>query len=292
MRIQSVTFTKISILLVLGLCLSSCTALQWRSSDQEIKEKFEESYVNADISYFKVDSLNLKVRIQAVTEPDNSINLIFFHGSPSSLSAWDAYALDSTLREKANIYAIDRPGYGYSDFGNEMTSIQLQAQIMSALIKQKELKNVLTIGSSYGGPLAARIGYLNENVKAIVMISPAIDPENENDIWASRFTRWKLTRWLVPTSYRVAGDEKKVHAQELALIKDDWVKMTIPVYHLHGDKDDIVPYQNIEFTKKNFPNHKIVSFPERGHEIAWKNPDLIIPYLVELINSLLVKNTN
>jgi len=59
---------------------------------------------------------------------------------------------------------------------------------MSALINEKKLTNVIVIGASYGGPLAARIGFLNNNVKVIVMISPAIDPNNEKDIWASRFT--------------------------------------------------------------------------------------------------------
>jgi pimeloyl-ACP methyl ester carboxylesterase len=148
------------------------------------------------------------------------------------------------------------------------------------------LKNVVAIGSSYGGPLAARVGYLNENVKAVVMISPAIDPDNEKDIWASRFTRWKLTRWLVPTGYRVAGDEKKVHVQELALIKEDWSKMTIPVYHFHGEVDDIVPYENIYFSQENFQNLSVITFPESGHEIAWKNPEWIIPYLIKLIESM------
>lgn len=258
MRIQFVSFINITILIILGLCASSCTVLQWRNTDKEIKDRFDKRDVDVAISYFEIDSLNLKIRIQAVTDENKKVNLIFFHGSPSSLSAWDAYALDSTLRDQANIYAIDRPGYGYSDFGNEMTSIDLQAQLMSSWIENKKLKNVITVGSSYGGPLAARIGYLNDNVKAVIMISPAIDPDNEKDIWASRFTRWKLTRWLVPTSYRVAGDEKQVHAKELALIKDDWSKMTIPVYHFHGDMDDIVPYENIDFTKNNFQKHEII----------------------------------
>ena len=114
--------------------------------------------------------------------------MVFFHGSPSSLSAWEGYLVDSSLRESANMHAIDRPRYGYSNFGDEMTSIETQAQLMSALINEKKLTNVIVIGASYGGPLAARIGFLNNNVKVIVMISPAIDPNNEKDIWASRFT--------------------------------------------------------------------------------------------------------
>ena len=148
------------------------------------------------------------------------------------------------------------------------------------------MENVIAIGSSYGGPLAARVGFLNTNVKAVIMISPAIDPENEKDIWSSRFTQWKLTRWLVPTGYRVAGDEKKVHAQELALIEQDWKSMSIPILHFHGDIDDIVPYENINYSKANFQNIEVISITEKGHEIAWKHKELIIPYVIELINQL------
>ncbi len=280
--------TYINVLLTLAAIFSflSCTVLQWRSSDLEIQEKFDKRKVKTDISYYDIDSLNLQIRVQTVLSENSNINLVFFHGSPSSLSAWDGYLLDSTLRRNATMYAIDRPGYGYSNFGSAMTSIEQQADIMDALIDNYKLTNVIVIGSSYGGPLAARIGYLNNRVKAIMLISPAIDPNNEKDIWASRFTRWKITRWIVPTSYRVAGDEKELHAQELGFIEDDWSKMNKRVYHLHGTTDDIVPYINVEFSKQNFQNVEIITFENKGHEIAWKNPELIIPYILKLIQEV------
>lgn len=281
------------ILFYITLCCTyaSCTVLQWRNSDIEIKDKFKEFNTPTEINYFNVDSLNLKVRIQSVASEKNNINLVFFHGSPSSLSAWNGYLLDTTLIKTANMYAIDRPGYGYSNFGDEMTAIDTQAEIMHSIIEKYELDNVITIGSSYGGPLAARVGFLNKNVKAIVMISPAIDPENEKDVWGSRFTQWKLTRWIVPTSYRVAGDEKKVHAKELALIENDWKEIKIPVIHIHGDIDDLVPYkENIDFSIDNFKNIEVISIPDKGHEIAWKHKELIIPHLLKLINQIQENN--
>lgn len=284
--LKTFNFYNLYLLFIICLFSSSCTVLQWRHSDLEIQEKFKDSSVVTDISYFNVDSLNLKVRIQAVKPNNKKVNLVFLHGSPSSLSAWDGYLLDSTLAASANMYAIDRPGYGYSNFGEEMTSINISAQIMSSLINNEKLDNVIIIGSSYGGALAARIGYLNPNIKAVVMISPAIDPAIEKDIWGSRFTQWKLTRWLVPTAYRVAGDEKNVHANELELIKADWKTIDVPVLHIHGNADDLVPYENINFSTKHFRDIQIITIPEKGHEIAWKHPDLIIPYLHKLIDNV------
>ncbi len=284
-----IPFLKYAFLITIALyILASCTVLQWRASDQEILEKFQEKNISTRISYFELDSLHLNIRVQHVEKDANAVTLLFFHGSPSSLSAWDGYLTNTALGSKANLIAVDRPGYGYSNFGKEMTSISLQAQVMDQLIDAYGLKNIIVVGSSYGGPLAARLGLLNDNIKAVVMISPALDPRQEKKIWASRFTQWKLTRWLVPTSYRVAGDEKTVHAQELALLVDDWKNLIIPVVHIHGDVDDIVPYGNIDFSKKHFTNLKVVTTPDTGHEIAWARPELIVPHLNKIIDSLRV----
>lgn len=278
---------KISWAVFIVWTLSSCTTLQWRATDNEIQERFSERNVATEVSYFTIDTLQLNIRVQEVTQSNKEVNLIFFHGSPSSLSAWNAYLLDATLIKRANLFAVDRPGYGYSNFGDPMPSIKLQAEVMSALIDHYKLKNVIAVGSSYGGPLAARLAVLNPNIKAVLMISPAIDPMQEKKIWASRLTQWWLTRWLAPTGYRVAGDEKTVHAIELAKIESDWSKVTVPVIHIHGDKDDIVPYGNVTYTAQKFSNIKVITTPNTGHEIAWARPDLVIPHLLELIQESL-----
>lgn len=268
------------------MAFTSCTTLQWRETDKEISERFQNKNIPSKVSYYAVDSLNLRIRVQQVTRPKNKINLVFFHGSPSSLSAWNAYLQDTTLLKKANLIAIDRPGYGYSNFGDEMPDISLQADIMNALFDGYGLKNIIAVGSSYGGPLAARVGVLNEEVKAVMMISPAIDPLREKHIKGVMWTQFWLTRWMVPTGYRVAGDEKIVHAVELAKLEKDWGRLQIPVIHMHGDEDDIVPYGNIYYTQEKFSNIEIVALPDRGHEIAWGRPELVMPYLHQLIAAI------
>ncbi|ANH59359.1 alpha/beta fold hydrolase [Dokdonia donghaensis] len=268
------------------LSFTSCTTLQWRASDKEILKTFSSEQIPTKISYFKIDSLNLKIRFQTVEVGDNDINLVFLHGSPSSLSAWSRYLNDSTLYNNANLHAIDRPGYGYSNFGDAITSIEQQATIINNLLQYHNIDNVIAIGSSYGGPLAARLAITNPAIKGVIMISPAIDPDNEQRIWQSDFTQFWLTRWLVPTGYRVAGDEKTVHAAELLRIAGDWSKLTIPVIHIHGDKDDLVPYENINYTKRVFLNSEVITIPDTGHEIAWARPELIKPYIFRMIEKV------
>lgn len=268
--------------------LASCTVLQWRSSDSEINTAFAKANIPTSITYIAIDSLDIEVRIQSVTQDEATTNLLFLHGSPSSLSAWNGYLKDSTLHRQVNMHAMDRPGYGYSNFGDAITSIDLQGKIVSQVIKEKELKNVIVIGSSYGGPLAARVAVENNNVKGVIMISPAIDPQNEKRIWQSSFTQFWLTRWLVPTGYRVAGDEKTTHAQELSSIEKDWSKVSVPVMHIHGDADDLVPYINVKYSEQAFSDITIITTPDTGHEIAWAKPHLIKPSILEMIKKITV----
>jgi len=271
------------------IALKSCTILQWRQTDSELKQSFDDKNIPSKISYITIDSLDLNIRVLSVTpktDENENVSLVFFHGSPSSLSAWNGYLTNDTLYSKYNLHAIDRPGYGYSNFGDAMTSIDKQAQVMSTVVNQLELKNVIAVGASYGGPLALQLAHYNKNIKAAILISPALDPNNEKDIWASRLTQWWITRWLVPTAYREAGDEKVVHAKAIAAIEDDWTSLQIPIIHIHGNTDDIVPYKNIEYSKAKLNTVEIITIDNKGHEIAWKYPELIIPHIFEAIKDI------
>ncbi len=273
--------------LLLGLLiLSSCKSLQYRLPDDAIHSAFAKADLPTTISYIHIDSLDLNIRVQSVTQGVENYNLVFLHGSPSSLTAWQAYLKDSILYGKVNLYAVDRPGYGFSNFGKQMTSIDTQTKVISEVINQLNLENVIAVGTSYGGPVAARLPIENNQIKAVVMVSPAIDPDNEKRVWQSDFTQWWLTRWLVPTGYRVAGDEKTVHAQELMSIEKDWSQVNVPVLHIHGDRDELVPFINVAYSQSVFSNVEVVTISGLGHEIAWARPELVIPYLLEMVERL------
>lgn len=270
----------------LFLLCSSCSVLQWRSTDAEINSAFAKANIPTSISYYEIDSLDLKIRVQHIQAGNSDYNLLFLHGSPSSLSAWNGYMKDSSFVKKAQLHAVDRPGYGYSNFGDAMPSIEQQGTVLSALIDHYNWEHVITIGASYGGPVASYLAAINDRVEGVIMISPAIDPENEQKIWQSSLTQWWITRWLTPTGYRVAGDEKTVHASQLALVEADWSKVTVPVMHLHGDNDDLVPFENVNYSKKHFSDIQIIRLQGTGHEIAWARPELIKPYILEMIYNL------
>jgi len=274
-------FIRLSLVMV--IINISCTRLQYRESDNQLRARFQTIELTPEISYYRVDSLKAKLRILKLSKPGNKINIVFFHGSPSSISSWNRYLTDTLLLNRANLWAIDRPGLGYSKFGKAIPSIKLQAEIMNAILRDFKLKNIITVGTSYGGPLAARLAVLNENVKGVLLISSAMDPSQERQFWGSRLTQWWATRWLVPRGYRVAGDEKTIHIQELKLLEKEWNKVDVPVIHIHGEIDNIVPFGNVNYTKLKFKNIKIIPVSGVGHEISYKKSELVKPLILELI---------
>ena len=72
----------------------------------------------------------------------------------------------------------------------------------------------------------------------------------------------------------------------MALIEKDWDKVTVPVMHIHGDKDDLVPYINIEYSQQVFSDIEIITTPDTGHEIAWAKPHLIKPHILKMMGKI------
>jgi len=133
------------------------------------------------------------------------------------------------------------------------------------------------VGWSFGGPIAAKVAIQNKEVDALLLLAPAVDPNYEKHFALGYLAKWKLTRWFVPKAFRVAELEKLAHAAELEQMKDDWSKLRIPVIHMHGDKDKLVPFENLTFSRKMIPQEYLtpIVVENGGHLLPWKNYELV-----------------
>jgi pimeloyl-ACP methyl ester carboxylesterase len=93
---------------------------------------------------------------------------------------------------------------------------------------------------------------------------------------------------MVPGAMGVAGDEKFTHEAELEKIKDIWKEVKVPVLHIHGTKDILVPFENLEFSKRSFNAQYLetIVIPKGNHFIPWKNYDLVKGELLRMIEEL------
>mgnify|MGYP004446557141 CR=1 FL=1 len=274
-------------LFVVVLCVFSHFFFQFRTSDKETLRFFKKSEVSASIKYIPSNIISSKVRvIQTGNSKKNTV--LFIHGAPGSGNAFYGYLKDSSLLKNAKLITFDRPGYGYSGFGKSLPSIEKQALIVDEIIQALDLKNVIVVGHSYGGPIAALSALKNNKIKDIVMLSPAIDPNSEEYFWVGNFAKWKATRWLVPRAFVVAADEKYAHAEELKTMESLWKKIPVPVLILHGKKDFLAPYKNMEYVEDYFPKTLLnsITLPNENHFIPWTKQQLIIKEIDSLIQNI------
>ena len=224
--------------------------MSFRYSDRKITALFKSEDLQPTVKYNKFKGHSLRY-VELIT--DKSLPyVVFIHGAPGSSADYYDYFRNEDLYAKVNLISVDRLGYGYSNFGNSETSIQYQGEAIQSIIENYCSSNkVILVGHSYGGPIAVRMAMDYPNsYESLLLLAPALDPENEKMIKMAHLAINKPTSWITPAALKVAAEEKFTHSQEIKKMVLHYGKIEIPVCHIHGDKDSLVPYINLKFSKK------------------------------------------
>lgn len=270
-------FYILAVLIAGGLLLlNSC--FTFRMSDAKVERQFRSKKAAASIKRHDLNSCDYPVRVVGgPIDANKDVALFFVHGAPGSSQDFYSYLQDSLLLSQANLYSVDRPGYGYSNFGKAEVSIQKQAEIVAELIAQLPEQKVIIVGHSFGGPIAALASVYTSKIVAAVMLAPAIDPAHEKILKIAYLGKWKATRWFVPKAMRVAADEKFTHVAALQDVQHLWPQVPVPIMHYHGTSDVLVPYENIHFSAKVFEpaRFKAISLDNENHFLPWSQFELL-----------------
>jgi len=280
--IKLLRFLPIYILLM----IINTACVSFRESDRKVLREFKKTTIKPEI--YRENYQGKTMRYISTKPINNSLpTLLFIHGAPGSAGNYFRYLKDKDLSQKANLITLDRLGYGYSDFGNAETSLEKQAESIYAIAEKHKLNNLILVGWSYGVPIAAKMAYKYSEVKHSVLVAGAISPEDEKFFGIAKMAQWKLTKWMVPKSLRIADKEKMTHVEELTNMLSDWNKIKTPITYYHGTKDKLVPYKNMAFitSKVNDSLLKAVTLNEANHFILFKNYDIVKKELLEVLNS-------
>lgn len=212
--------------------------------------------------------------------------LFFIHGSPGSWNAFQKYLSDSLLLKKYRMIAIDRPGFGYSDFGRA-EDLQTQSDWISAFIGQKRNgKPLVLIGHSLGGPVVAKLAAMHPDwYDHLVILSGAVDPNAEKPEKWRYYLMLKPVRYLIPGALRPSNDELWYLKKDLAELAPELKKITAPVTIVHGTKDKLVPFENVSFMVREFSGAKsidVIAIEDANHFIPWEHFDAIRKALLAL----------
>ena len=276
------TFVALGIVLIAWVIIAP-GCMRFHIEDATAKKQFTDAGVNLQLENIEVDGFNMHY---AKTGNDSLPTLFFVHGSPGSWDAFSRYLKDKDLLGKYRMISIDRPGFGDSEFG-DAKNLEDQSKLISPLLVYlKNNRPVYVIGHSLGGPMAVRLvadnpGYFS----GIVLLAGSVDPgEEKPEKWRPVLYKTPI-KFLVPGALRPSNEELWYLKNDLKILKNDFSKITCPVWIIHGDKDDLVPVGNAAFAKQMLVNAKKVEttiLPGANHFIPWQHYEEIKGVLMKL----------
>ncbi len=286
-----------TLIVLIGVIIIACLVfdhyMQFRRSDEDLNKIFAEQNIDASIHYYTTHGRKLRY---VAAGPDSLPTLLFLHGSPGSISYYSGRYKDSSLKSNFRIYAVDRPGYGYSGLGDPEPSIQKQSEMIRPLLDSLHHAThpIIVVGSSYGASVACRLAMDHpELVDGLVLTGPAIGPGRETYFAITPvIENWSI-RWFIPRIFRSANTEKVHHKEELEKMLPYWKNIRVPVYYLQGANDDIVDTSNASFAKEqlvNVPSLEIKFLNGRKHLLARYEWQAIRQAILDVYNK--AKNGN
>lgn len=269
MRLLKKSMISITIFIAAWLIFAQ-SCVKMRISDSKANEAFKAAGVRLQLHTVTTNGFALHY---AQTGSDTLPTLFFVHGSPGSWDAFKTYLQDTDLLKKFRMVSIDRPGFGYSEFGNAK-NLQEQSTIISPLLQQ--LSNghpIYVVGHSLGGPLAVKLVADNPNTfSGIVLLAAALDPALEpKEKWRG-FLLHSSLQLILPGAFKPSNEELWYLKTDLKPLANQFANITCPVWIIHGDKDSFVPVANVNYATNKLTHAQFVKttiLKNAPHFIPW-----------------------
>jgi pimeloyl-ACP methyl ester carboxylesterase len=237
------------------------------------------------------DAFGHRVHSYILPQPDADWNIIFIHGTPATGAIFGEQFKRPFPR--ANLVALDRPGFGKSGPAPRKPSLDDQANMVGVVLSCGEACRTILVGHSYGAPVAlmAALKFTNQ-VAGVVLIGGSVDPSQERTYWIQRFADSPIVSWLLPRALRQCNRELLTLRNDLERLQPQLRSLALSVVMLHGSKDCQVPVANVNYLREQFSavGHTNLFFPivipGYNHFIPWEHPQAVEAALDALTNRL------
>lgn len=226
--------------------------MTFRISDETADRQFRRKGLELKTATYQVNGSDIHYVMVGL---DTLPTLVFIHGTPGSWSAFKDYLQDPALLFHYRIVSVDRPGFGYSDFGNALHLGDQSLRLMPLLHEIQNGKPVFLAGHSLGGPLVVKMAADNPGAfQGIMLISGSVDPALEpTESWRYTASKFPFNLFL-PGAFKPSNTELVYFKKDILSLADDFSKVTCDVYIVHGDKDSWVPVGNADYARRKLVN--------------------------------------
>lgn len=220
--------------------------------------------------------------------------IVVLHGWEHNKTYWTAFAAQFADRE---VILLDLPGFGSEPLINASWGVSEYTQWVDAQIRERNLAQVVLIGHSLGGRIAAYLASQNPPwlAKLVLYGAPVL----------YRPTRWlqlrilaaKLLKPFVPARYKrtinselADADEKGSGAIFRRVVGFDQTeslgRITVPTLLVWGEKDESVPLPIARETQTLIGGSQLVILPKVGHTAHLENPTLFYGTISRFIDAV------
>jgi len=196
---------------------------------------------------------------------------------------------DQEILDTFRIYAMDRPGYGYSGFGKPEPSIQKQAAMIRPILDSLNHvhRPVLLLGGSYGSSIACRLAMdYPKLVNGLLLVGPSLKPGAEKYFWFTHIIEHPALNWFIPRMFQSANSEKIHHQEGLEAMLPYWENIRVPVAYIQGEKDELIDTSNAGFARQqlvNAPYLDITFLKGEPHYMAYSARPLVHTKMLSLL---------
>lgn len=275
------------LLIVIAGWIALQSLVTFRKSDADAIKAFQEQGIELRTSTLDIQGHDLHF---ATTGVDSLPTIVFVHGSPGGWIEFEDYLKDADLRSHFRLISVDRPGFGYSEYGTGVELFEQGSRLITFLKKIDNGQPLYLLGHSLGGPVVALLAAeAPELVNGIVVIAGSLDPEMEPT------ERWRKTlkaspwKYLLNGAFRASNEELFYFKKDVLELKPRLSKVTCPVVIFHATDDMLVDVRNVDFMQRNFVNAKSMEvkvFPEGNHFVHKNHYDAVKERLLDFAKPL------
>lgn len=249
-----------------------------RSSNRAYKTFLEEGQ-SADLFHVVPESATHPPYIIG-GNPTSTKAIVGVHGSPGNAEFMAGFFEDEGVSSSKQVVAYDRPGYGLAVDKDVERELRQEAEYLHRVIEHIKADTIILLGHSYGCSVVLQ--YLSEysdHVYRAVLIGSPIDPVLEVGHWWRNIVDSPVIRWLVPKSLRRCNTEIVALKHQLEILEPQLAKIKSPIVFYQGEKDYLVPRENIYYFKDRANpeiGHQYIEVEDDGHFIIWTRHDDVV----------------
>lgn len=274
-------YILLSILVLWLLAAQSC--MKFRVSDTKAIRDFAKDSVVLTVDRLIVDGRTLHY---VKTGEEDRPTIVFLHGSPGAWDAFKKYLKDKDLLRYYRMVSVDRPGFGYSDYG-DATDLPSQAKIIAVLLERLQNGQPLYIvGHSLGGPLCVLLAAEHQElIDGMVLLAASIDPNEEKPEKWRPIMKTTPLKYFLPGAFRPSNIELLEFKKDVLLMRGALQKIKCKVVIVHGMKDNMVPPANAVYAEDYLIHASDVSkviLSDANHFIPWTRYKEVKKVLLDL----------